>query len=92
MSPDTIARMEARGWKWDAERHRFRAAGGAVGDSGRSPITGTIYRDGRKWCACYGFTGVSWGDMVPHPTPDAAADEAEAWFRHVVSGLPGVRV
>ena len=91
MSPDTIARMEVRGWKWDAEHRRFRAAGGTVGDSGLSPITGTIYRDGRKWRACYGFTGVSWGDMMLHPTPEAAADEAEAWFRQVVSGLPGVR-
>lgn len=88
----TIARMEARGWKWDTEHRRFRAAGGAVGDSGRPLITGTICRDGRKWRACYGFTDVSWGYMVPHPAPEAAADEAEAWFRHVVTGLPGVRV
>ena len=94
MSPEIIARMEARGWKWNDEHGRFRAEGGKVrfDSRERAPIGGSIYEDESRWYATYGVVGIGWGEDTGHPTPEAAADEAEAWFRQVVTGLPGVRV
>ena len=94
MSPEIIARMEARGWKWNPDSKRFRASGGKIpsGTGERTPIGGSIYFYGSGWYASYGTIGIGWGDDTNHPTPEAAADEAEAWFRQVVTGLPGVRV
>lgn len=75
---ETIARMEARGWRWDAQHRRFAAADMLVFPCGRGWLWGRIQ---------YGISG-------SHPTPDLAADEAEAWLRGVLAELrfPWLRV
>ena len=89
MTPEVIAAMLARGWTW-CDAGYFLSFDRT---KGRPPVSGIILPwdiSGRMWCASYGTKGVGYDNMAPHPTPMAAADEAEAWFRHVVAGLPGV--
>jgi hypothetical protein len=95
MTPEVIAAMAARGWTHDPKYNDFRCGGGtveAIRDAPTPAIYGWIYPTANKlWMADYGTRGHGWGTMKRHPDPMAAADEAEAWFRHVVAGLPGVR-
>lgn len=81
--------MEARGWTWTGRR--FRAEAGAPGCTSRTfPLWAsvTLYEGATGWIATYGAASHDWsGDMDAHPTPEAAADEAEAWLRSVLAGF-----
>lgn len=87
MSENYREQMEARGWLWNEEWNSFRACGGE--DSmGRPMLTMGVgaWGDG-AWVAHYGMPGHGYDTLTRHPTPMAAADEAEAWLRKVLAPL-----
>jgi hypothetical protein len=87
-TPEQITAMEARGWTWLPERGRFRAdSANASSGPTRYVIGASVYVFDGAWIASYGWTGVSFDGMDPHPSPLEAADEAEAWLRGVLGGF-----
>lgn len=86
-APEQIVTMEARGWTWDGRR--FRATGGKPGSSsGTTALWATVRAHGDEWVAIYGTATHDWSALdVVHTTPEAAADEAEAWLRGVLAGF-----
>jgi len=86
-TPEQIAAMEARGWTWLPERGRFRADSANASSGPPYVIGASVYVFDGAWIASYGWTGVSFDNMDPHPTPLEAADEAEAWLRGVLAGF-----
>lgn len=102
---ETIARMEARGWRWEpcADLHAggsFVVSAGTMRDgAGVLRMRVVLYstqwpEDAGRWGALYGTPGVGFERLTRHPTPDLAADEAEAWLRGVLADLrfPWLRV
>lgn len=76
-TPEQIAAMEARGWKYDPAQNEFRhVSEGAMWFvvSARS-----------AWAV--GFRGRLPSGEGRAATPELAADEAESWLKGVLSGL-----
>lgn len=91
---EQIAAMEERGWAWDGRRFAARA-GVAGAHSLTFPLHATVRHHGDGWLAFYGAASHDWSSLeVSHPDPLAAADEAEAWLRGLLSQLrfPWLRV
>jgi hypothetical protein len=95
-TPEQIAAMTARGWVYDLKYDDFRCGGGDVTNVFGAPrpvIWGSLRpRGDGTWYSEFGVRGNSFGGAGAYPDPMAAADEAEAWFRHVTTGLPGLTV
>ena len=82
-TPEQIAAMEARGWRWDPEWRDFSIV--SSDDTYRIALRVRPWHDG--WAADYGWTGVSFAPLNEHPDPLTAADEAEAWLRSILAPL-----
>ncbi len=88
-TPDQIASMEARGWTWMAGIDTFSAnvvIHVMYGDAHRFGAS-VWWTERHGWKANYGWTGASFAKNDAHPTPEAAADEAESWLRSVLAGF-----
>ena len=84
-TPEQIAAMAERGWTHEGVR--FRASSSQADRNGDYFIRLCVYLYDGHWFASYGWTGVGFDGMDPHPDPLLAADEAEAWLRGVLAGL-----
>lgn len=78
--------MTRQGWTYDAEYDEYSARGPAVpdGSHGISLLVRRHTHD-RQWMADVGWTGCSFATFQRYPTPELAADEAEAWLRGMLS-------
>lgn len=85
---EQIAAMEERGWAWNAGNTAFVAVA-VVGYDYRIALRVWWWHDEEGgWVADYGWTGVSFASYSTRfADPLAAADEAEAWLRGVLSGF-----
>ena len=93
---EQIAAMEARGWTWEPCEGlhvggTFVAAAGKMLD-GQAIIRMRVVlysrkwpEDAGRWGALYGTPGVGFDRLARWPTPELAADEAEAWLRDVLA-------
>lgn len=88
-TPEQIAAMEARGWRYDAEFGSFWAGRGPDGLGAlRAQVFSPTLGDG--WRTSYGVRGQDFSAYRRHPDPMAAADTAEGWLREEISrfGFP----
>lgn len=77
--------MTRPGWTYDAESECYSARASASKDCTYALSISVFRWNSGEWVANYGWSGVSFSAYNKHPTPEAAADEAEAWLRGMLA-------
>ena len=89
-TPEQVAAMVARGWDYDAKFDDFAARAPAYKEE--YALSLRVRRWSRDdveacWIADFGWSGVSFSAFDKYPTPEAAADEAEAWLARMLAAF-----
>lgn len=79
------ATMEARGWTQPPGFAGYVAR--APAHDGKYAIVLSVRPCDGQWVTDFGWSGVSFSAFDKYPTPEAAADEAEAWLARTLSAF-----
>ena len=79
--------MKRQGWTYDAGSNTYSARASASKDCTYALSIRVFRWSSGEWVADYGWSGVSFSAYNRHPTPELAADEAEAWLRGMLAGF-----